>query len=58
MRRLEDVLAAHNVFPPAGWRLVYANGIATPEPGVIVIVGLGFNPDGTTEAWRAVMVNY
>jgi probable HAF family extracellular repeat protein len=57
MLRVEDVLAAHNVFPPAGWRLVYANGIATPEPGVIVIVGLGFNPGGDTEAWRAVIGN-
>jgi probable HAF family extracellular repeat protein len=57
MLLLEDVLAAHNVFPPAGWKLVYANGIATPEPGVIVIVGLGLNPDGNREAWRAVIGN-
>lgn len=57
MRRVEDVLMAHNVFPPTGWRLLYANGIATPAPGVIVIVGLGFNPAGQTEAWRAVLVD-
>lgn len=57
MRRLEDVLAAHNVFPPTGWKLVYANGIATPAPGIVVIVGLGSNPAGQTEAWRAVIAN-
>jgi len=57
MRRVEDVLAAHNVFPPAGWKLLYANGIATPMPGTIVLVGLGIDPAGQTEAWRAVIEN-
>jgi probable HAF family extracellular repeat protein len=57
MRRVEDVLAAHNVFPPAGWKLLYANGIAIPTPGTVVLVGVGFNPAGQTEAWRAVIVD-
>jgi len=57
MRRIEDFLAAHNVFPPTGWRLLYANGIAIPTPGTVVLVGVGFNPAGQTEAWRAVIVD-
>ncbi len=56
MRRLEDVLAAHNVFPPAGWVLVWANGVTVTPTGETVIVGLGFNPSKKTEAWRAVIV--
>lgn len=55
MRRVEDVLAAHGIFPPSGWRLLYANSIATPAPGTVVLVGVGFNPAGQTEAWRAVI---
>jgi len=55
MRRVEDVLAAHNVFPPAGWVLVRANGVTVTPAGEVVIVGVGFNPNGQTEAWRAVI---
>ena len=57
MRCLEDVLAAHNVFPPAGWVLRWANGVTVTPAGEVVIVGLGFNPNGQTEAWRAVIAN-
>jgi len=56
-RRVEDVLAAHNVFPPSGWVLVRANGITVTPTGETVIVGFGFNPKGQTEAWRAVIAN-
>jgi probable HAF family extracellular repeat protein len=55
MRRIDQVLAAHNV-PTNGWNLFRANGIAIPEPGVIVIVGEGINPAGFAESWRAVIV--
>jgi len=55
MRRVEDVLAAHNVFPPAGWVLVWANGVTVTPAEEVVIVGVGFNPQGKTEAWRAVI---
>ncbi|MCX6568290.1 MAG: PEP-CTERM sorting domain-containing protein [Candidatus Aminicenantes bacterium] len=55
MRRVEDVLVAHNVFPPSGWVLVCANGVTVTPAGETVIVGLGFNPSGQTEAWRAVI---
>jgi probable HAF family extracellular repeat protein len=58
MRCLEDVLAAHGAAPPSGWKLLYANGVATPEAGVVVVVGKAFNPQGDTEAWRAVIVGY
>jgi probable HAF family extracellular repeat protein len=56
-RRVEDVLAAHNVFPPSGWVLVRANGVTVTPTGETVIVGFGFNPMGKTEAWRAVIAN-
>jgi len=56
-RSVEDVLAAHNVFPPSGWVLVRANGITVTPTGETVIVGFGFNPKGQTEAWRAVIAN-
>jgi probable HAF family extracellular repeat protein len=54
MRRLADVLAASGVSVPSGWTLRYANGI-TVSAGVITIAGEGINPDGNTEAWRAVI---
>lgn len=57
MRSLEDVLAAHNVFPPSGWVLVWANGVTVTSAGEIVIVGVGFNPSKQTAAWRAVIAN-
>jgi probable HAF family extracellular repeat protein len=57
MRRVIDVLAAHNVFPPAGWVLVWANGVTVTPAGEVVIVGVGFNPSKKTEAWRAVIAN-
>jgi len=57
MRRIIDVLAEHNVFPPARWVLVLANGVTVTPTGETVIVGLGFNPNGQTEAWRAVIAN-
>jgi len=56
-RSVEDVLAAHNVFPPSGWVLVRANGVTVTPTGETVIVGFGFNPMGKTEAWRAVIAN-
>jgi probable HAF family extracellular repeat protein len=55
MRRVIDVLAAHNVFPPAGWVLVQAKGVTVTPTGETVIVGLGFNPSKQTAAWRAVI---
>ncbi len=55
MRRLDEVLAAHGV-STYGWNILQANSIAVPEPGVIVIVGDGFNPAGYAESWRAVIV--
>jgi probable HAF family extracellular repeat protein len=55
LRRVIDVLAAHNVFPPAGWVLVRANGVTVTPAGEVVIVGVGFNPSNKTEAWRAVI---
>jgi probable HAF family extracellular repeat protein len=54
MRRLVDVFTASGVSVPSGWTLQYANGI-TVNAGVITIVGTGINPDGYTEAWRAVI---
>jgi len=55
MRSVQDVLAAHGVSLPKGWSLLEAYGVATPEPGVVVVVGKGFNSQGYTEAWRAVI---
>lgn len=55
MRRLADVLEAGGVSVPSGWTLRYANGIAVTEAAT-VIVGTGVNPDGNTEAWRAVLL--
>jgi hypothetical protein len=57
MRLVKDVLAAHNVFPPSGWVLLCANGVTITPVGETVIVGVGFNPNGQTEAWRAVIAN-
>lgn len=54
MRRIDEVLAAHGV-STYGWNVWEASGIATPEPGVIVIVGNGVNPSGFWESWRAVI---
>jgi probable HAF family extracellular repeat protein len=57
MRYVVDVLATHNVFPPAGWVLQFAYGVTVTPAGEVVIVGTGLNPAGQTEAWRAVIVN-
>jgi len=57
MRRIDQVLAAHGVYPPPGWWLYEAVGIAVPEPGVLVIIGNGHDPEGFDEAWRAVIVD-
>jgi probable HAF family extracellular repeat protein len=56
MRRIVDVLAEHNVFLPSKWVLVLANGVTVTPAGEVVIVGLGFNQSGKTEAWRAIIV--
>jgi probable HAF family extracellular repeat protein len=57
MRYVVDVLAAHNVFPPAGWVLQFADGVTVTPAGEVVIVGTGLNPAGQTEAWRAVILD-
>jgi probable HAF family extracellular repeat protein len=54
MRRLADVLSANGVSVPLGWTLQYANSV-TIYSGMITIAGVGTNPDGNTEAWRAVI---
>jgi len=54
MRRLADVLSANGVSVPLGWTLQYASSV-TVYSGMVIIVGSGINPDGNTEAWRAVI---
>lgn len=54
MRRVTDELVTNGVFMPAGWTLQEARSIAV-NAGVVTIVGWGINPDGYTEAWRAVI---
>jgi len=57
MRRLTDVLSAQGVTDHNGWVLSSATGV-TAVGDTLVIVGKGKNPDGNTEAWRAVIANY
>ena len=51
MQRLQDVLAAQGV-DVAGWVFTNPTGISADGR---VIVGLGTNPQGKPEAWRAVL---
>jgi uncharacterized membrane protein len=52
MRRLQDVIERVLGLDLAGWQLLRATGI-TPDGRVIV--GDGINPEGFTQAWRAVL---
>lgn len=51
MQTVQDLLAAEGV-SPAGWTLQYATGVSADGT---VIVGIGINPRGETEGWRAVL---
>ena len=58
MRRLAAVLLDKGATGLDGWSLTYANGIAVTATGEIIIAGKGVDPDGNTQAWRAVIVGY
>jgi hypothetical protein len=58
MRRLAAVLLDKGATGLDGWSLTYANGIAVTATGKIVIAGKGVDPDGNSQAWRAVIVGY
>ncbi len=57
MRRIDQILAGQGV-SIGGWDLLRADAVATPAPGIVVVTGKGFNPQGYAEAWRAVIVGY
>ena len=52
MRRIDDVLRHEHKLDLEGWSLIDALDVS---PDGEVIVGFGTNPDGHTEAWRAVI---
>ncbi len=58
MRRLADVLLAKGATGLEGWRMTYANSVVVLETGELVIAGSGVDPQGFTQAWRAVIVGY
>jgi probable HAF family extracellular repeat protein len=50
MRNLKSVLTNDHGLDLTGWTLTAANGVSSNG---LVIVGIGRNPDGQLEAWRA-----
>lgn len=52
MRSLKDILQSDYGLDLTGWTLAYASDVS--DDGT-VIVGYGVNPDGHTEAWRAIL---